>query len=232
MALGALPLNATWADAEPHCTSNVTMSSVDESDPVLSKREVLLHVARAGRSADDPVIRFSPPVSPETSDWASQTPDRTGEQRMLIWESDGYDDEADRILIGLTAPAAAVQATLQVQALSAFPVFASGSMLGSNEGTVLAEQIRTGGLELQLDLSCDQFVDPKELKERRRQELGLPPGTAMTGDEFERLIDSGNVTIADIDTMVNSRTISPNMLIKGIQARETSTSGWNSLAQP
>lgn len=66
----------------------------------------------------------------------------------------------------------------------------------------------------------------------RREEMGLPVVPVMNETEFDKLVDSGNLTVADIDIAINSRTTSPNMLIRGIYARETSTSGWNQLAQP
>ena len=49
----------------------------------------------------------------------------------------------------------------------------------------------------------------------------------MNDTQLEELLNSQNVTLADIDTAVNQDAISPNMLFTGIEARETSTGGWN-----
>ena len=112
VALGKLLPNSPLGDEDPYCRPNATELQAKAAPPL--KRELMLRVAKAGRSADDPITRFDPPTGPLSTDWESQSPDRSGEQRMVIWESDGYDDQADRILVGLQAAQAALFSRLRI----------------------------------------------------------------------------------------------------------------------
>ena len=107
---------------------------------------------------------------------------------------------------------------------------AAGSLLGDGMGTVLAEQVRRGGLALELTLSCDVFVDPADLAQSRRESAGESRPNVLSDEELEAKARNGSLTLSEVDAVRNSRSMSSRMLVLGITARESSPSGWNALA--
>ena len=101
---------------------------------------------------------FTPPTSAALANWASAG-FGSGEQRLVVWSSDGYDAAASTVLIGVKSEASDVDIAVTVTALSAFPVSYSGSL--ASAAGVTAANIRAGGLQLVVSLSCDAFVDPE-----------------------------------------------------------------------
>ena len=77
----------------------------------------------------------------------------------MVWSTgDGYDSDANTVLIGVQSVSSDVNVQVSVTALSSFPVSYDGSLAAA--AGVTAADIRTGGLRLVVSLSCDAFVDP------------------------------------------------------------------------
>lgn len=61
---------------------------------------------------------FEPPVSAALARWSTSAfASKVGQQRMVIYENDGYDRSADTVLVGVASPNAAAQVTVTATGL-------------------------------------------------------------------------------------------------------------------
>lgn len=90
-------------------------------------------------------------------------------------------------------------------ALAAYPVSFSGTLADPNG--VTAAQIREGGLQLILDLSCDLFVNPQ---------------TSLANVPFMNVSDTGSV----------GNRATANIIAAGMLAIESSDNGFNRVVRP
>lgn len=167
---------------------------------------------------------FELPTTSDEAQWMSVSDgSHVTERRLAIWESDGYDQDADRVLIAVRANTDAAKVEVRVSDLAAFPVTVSGTLMAP--GGVRAEQIRAGGLTLELSLACDLFMDPHAFA-AVMEESNTDPNVAFgfeVAEAAQRL---------SMKTQAPTNLLAPGALLIGTTALEASDHGWNRYAKP
>lgn len=165
---------------------------------------------------------FTPPSSSRTSLWSSASSMKTGTQHLWLWADEEPEfDKAGRLLIGVRALNRERRVTIRTAQLSSFPATFSGTL--ANQAVIKANQIRDGGLVLQVDLTCDTFVPPVELLQAQRQR-------SAAVDEAAALVLGGD--LGNSTELSRSAYFRMDLIATGLTADQSSALGWNRVAKP